>query len=381
VCCDILRERAVLMLVAVSASFISRHAAGETPIGSEQRTQIRKALDALVQSPVSHDAEDAFLHMSEEAVVPALVGALRDEDAFSARFPDRRRRVYYVLIQTYLAIGPKRSGEVAKLAYEQIMNGLLEDNYYIKASCAGALAAAPKEVHEEVALAIGSLLRDVLAAPHAQVDEAINEETGAPRYCVLDAVRTLGSLEDFGKPYLSDIERVFRDERASISVRSTALDAMLRLGGIVGGIDGVLDQFQDVDSGAATILLGKMGARGAETNGLFDGNPAHQRAIREFVVESLESPSVEVRRAAFESLIFVFGDAGVVFDSPSNYRLNPEIEQALAKIAACEADGGLRQRAAGALQQLRERLDLAAQKILRKRQDRGNQPHDRDGTH
>jgi hypothetical protein len=156
---------------------------------------------------------------------------------------------------------------------------------------------------------------------------------------------------------------------------------MLRLGGIVGGIDGVLDQFQDVDSGAATILLGKMGARGAETNGLFDGNPAHQRAIREFVVESLESPSVEVRRAAFESLIFVFGDAGVVFDSPSNYRLNPEIEQALAKIAACEADGGLRQRAAGALQQLRERLDLAAQKILRKRQDRGNQPHDRDGTH
>lgn len=370
-CSESFRKHAVFMLVGVAMFLLLRGAAGETPIRSEQGTRIRSALDALKQSPMPHGAEDPLLQIAADVVVPALVQALREEEAFSSKFPDQRRRVYSVLVRKYLAIETKWSNEMAGLAYEQMMTGLFEDNYYIKASCAGALAAAPKEVHEEVALAIGSLLRGLLAAPRARVDGAAAEVSGTPRYFVLEAIRTLGLLDGSGKAYLPDIERVFRDENASIQIRSTALDAMLRLEGIPGGVDGVLDYFHGIDSGACTILLGRLGARGAKTNGVFDGRPESVQAIRAFVVENLDSHSLEVRQAALESLIPVFGYDWVVFDSPGDYRLNPTIERALVRMADQEADIDLRERAGRGLDELRNRLDDAAQNILRARQQQG----------
>lgn len=367
-CCELLRKHAVLMLVGLAMFLLLREAVGETPTGSEQRARIRKALDALIQSPIPYDAEEPLLHIDVVVVVPALIEALREEDAFSTRFPDRRRRVYSLLVRRYLTIEPKYSNELAGLAYEQFMNGLFEDNYYIKASCAGALAVAPKEFHQEVAVTIGLLLRGVLTAPLASVDEAAEEVSGTPPYFVLEAIRTLGSLGDSGKAYLPEIERVFRDENASILVRSTALDAMLRLEGIPGGIDGVLDYFHVLDPGASEILLGSLGARGSKTNGVFDGRAGHQGMVRRFVIECFDSESLEVRRAALESLIPVFGYDWVVFDSPTEYRLNPEIEGLLERMAAHEPDKDLRERAAKGLGQLRDRLDYAAKRILHYRQ-------------
>jgi len=163
------------------------------------------------------------------------------------------------------------------------------------------------------------------------------------------------------------------DERRNRIGRSIALRASVgrRLKGAslraifdIGGLGRVLRHLKGVDLIGREMLLGGFGYQDAETNGIFYGNPEHQQVIRRFVIESLESPSRDVRNAAVEALIYVFGNEIIQFDSPTEYRLNPQIEQALEKMAATDPDKGLRERSAGGLQQLRDRLDNTAKNIL-----------------
>lgn len=131
-------------------------------------------------------------------------------------------------------------------------------------------------------------------------------------------------------------------------------------------INPIAEKLMTNDIGSRKSALWVLGVIGSKTAGEFDGIPQQQQDIRSFVIESLSSPEFDERNAALESLMFVFGDDLVVFHSESDYELNPVVVDALQRMAAEDPDEGLRSLAASGLQQLRGRLDYAAEEIRRR---------------
>lgn len=109
---------------------------------------------------------------------------------------------------------------------------------------------------------------------------------------------------------------------------------------------------------------------GSKTDGLFDGDPLDQKAIRQFVVESFRSPERDVRKAAMQALMPVYGYDLMLFDSPTEYALNPEVEKVMREVASNDPEQEFRDKAARTLKYWEENLDEIAQKFLRKRTEK-----------
>jgi len=268
---------------------------------------------------------------------------------------------------------------------KQLLEGLTEPNNTIVVICAKARSHAEESVQR---IAVEKLVTQ-WDFPSELLDGHSRELCEKLKWLAA-VIKALGQLGGTAETVLKDIEIVFTDARLNpekkefdkehpwtkaeieldgqlqlrASVGRSLKGASLRAIFDIGGLGRVLRHLEGVDLMGREMLLGGFGYQGAETNGIFDGNPEHQQVIRRFVIESFESPSRDVRNSAVEALIFVFGNEIIQFDSPTEYRLNPQIEQALEKMAATDPDKGLRERSAGGLQQLRDRLDNTAKNIL-----------------
>ncbi len=146
----------------------------------------------------------------------------------------------------------------------------------------------------------------------------------------------------------------------------------------VGALGPLVNAFAESEGDARKTLLWVVGMLGAKTNGVFDGNSAYQQAIRKFVVDSFDSPSKEVRKAAFQGLVWSFGENWVVIQSATDYEINPELIEVINDIAANDPDEELREAAARLPDVLRDRyLDRAVETILRSREGQENNAHKR----
>lgn len=333
--------------------------------GTAGEDQLHDAIDALIHS---HAAKDSpLLQLPVDEVILALINTLQGNEAFAGTSPDARRRAYSALTRRYARSESGASADTMMQAYSQILAGLLEPDVRIRKICIKAIAAASREHHVEAAAAVASALRKV----RGESNEIVGAEDKAYAAQIPGrAVSTLGSFGQASRPYLADIEEVFRDVRADDSSRWDAVKAMIR----IVGIEEALDHFNELDPTGVKVLLWTLAYQGGKTKGTYNTNPLHRKRIRELIVSATRSQDVEVRTAALEALIPAFGLEVVIIRSPEDYQWNPSFIGTIEYMAANDPDSVLQQRAAGALQQFD--LDRAVKKILRKREEAAEQGQD-----
>ena len=350
---------------------------GAAQTSSPADAEVREVIEALVAAMTptaglpryqqAGEAQQRLLELPRDAVVPQIVQALQGGSESAP--PTVRYYLFNILV--------RHEAEKLKIGQEVLLACLTDEAPPSRLTCAQALSRSTDDVR---AVAFHKLAERFDFPPHQWP-----ESPEALRSYVWDLTAVVEAMAYFGsagKAHLESMEAIFRSEklvelsatasepeaqesaRAAKRLREEALGAIYQ----IGRIDRVLQHVDGLDPVGRTIILGGLLAGvGARTAGQFDGNAEHQKAVRQFVVDSFSAESRDVREAALDALIFVYGDDAVLVHTPTDYELNPEMERLLREMASHDLDPQLRERATSALGQIRGRLDRAAKKILEKR--------------
>lgn len=301
------------------------------------------------------EAEDRLNAVPDDALVPALVDALNRSPRFVKE--GTRAFLYHRLARSNAASTEK--------GFQQFVAGLSDPE--VSKTCAEALLDAPKEKQEQVIGHIRHYLQTTKQPQEIAVGSGIDG--------VLRAIARKG--ED-AIVYVDVIDTILHDTSRVKEVRRAAAGAIVEIKPLAEA----LKHFQNLDpvgmEAAITAwpqqvakLVTKVGGTGQS---YYDENRAVVTALRELVLQVLQSPRAETRAAAFEPMIVAYGPEIVLIRSPEDYEFNPQLRPILQNMAANDPDPGLRERAAKLLDP--EFLELKVARLLRERARAQKHPGD-----
>jgi len=134
------------------------------------------------------------------------------------------------------------------------------------------------------------------------------------------------------------------------------------------GYEKGLGHIRNADASVIKGVVQELKGVAVQADWTFGGDKEKQSAARKFVLEQMTHQDGEVRRAALEALVRVFGKDWVVVRSRADYKINPSVRSSLSEMAARDPDAGLREEAAKHLGYLESKAGRAVETILRERQ-------------
>lgn len=343
----------------------------------EAARNLLEEIVACVERPdlcMDREVDKAFWHLNElpdSVVLPLVLERIQ----FDPRFQKGAVRN-----QAYGVLGRNEGPNVPEVR-AQLLAGLAEPYngvYGIIVTCAGTLSRTKDERDKRIALeTLHARLRSLTGRRNVDAPELTELRL---------MIEVINGLSYFGKDAnlaLDDIKQVYHDEvfsgqdiksiykprnpteseldrqrgrtlKARLHLKAAALAAILT----IDGLEPILASLKDMDPGGRMILLHACRLRGdgAEPKRLFDGNPENELAIREFVLDNLNSQYVEIRTAAHDALLPVYGDNFLIADEAGQLQANPELVAALQTRAAKETDTTLRIRVEQSLDDLNEKV-------------------------
>lgn len=246
------------------------------------------------------EARNELQALPTDDVVPAIVETLRGP---SGQRADMRLFAYAILSDHYAS--ETKSGRA------QLIAGLQDVAPDVQRICCKALG--PKTISQE----LGQL--------HAHLADQSTPEDEKARI-----LKTISGWGPYAHDALQTVEAIFADVEAGERLRSFAAEAMLS----IGGIERSLEHFRPLDPGTTRIVmsaLGKnIGRKGADCYHLSEGKYRKDREkVKKLVLQTVKSPNEAARVAAIEVLFTIYGLDFLIFDSPSEYKWDPEIRTAL----------------------------------------------------
>lgn len=299
-------------------------------------TEVARQVDKAIGKMAAGDkwlqrGQADLLRLPAEAVVKAVVEAINSNPGFKAE--TTRTAAYGVLAV--------RRGAQFERGYDQLLAGLADPAGRLPS--VKGLAFAPSEKYEAVALRMVDIVMNASADTELRAAAAL----------------TLGDLGDMAKPHLDRLERLFLDTATARPLRSATADVLFA----IGGPERVLDLMPRLDPDGRAVVIDTAARRGYRTEGRYDTDEATRNRIRTLVVDSLHDEEREVRKAALDALLVVFGHDMVVGTKLENYQVNPMIKSAIDRFVAEEPDAVLKNQAKNTLAD----LDGLGQKLIERR--------------
>jgi hypothetical protein len=310
-------------------------------VGGEPGASMPDLLDTLSGGGSgAYEAREELRAMPSEEVIGALVAWLQGEQAAHS---DLGRQFAYELLFHHRA-------ELSKAGLDQLIRGLADER-----GCSSGVRALGRVKPEDADRAIAAL-EPLLLDPNVSIQN--------------DVIRSLTRLRAVSPDIVAQIVRVHQEHVASqnpgleTGLRENAAYAVLSLAG-AGRIVSYLSALDPVGTEATLVALARYGA---ETGGTLGVDKETRRVVRHFVLDSFDAPHKNVRAAALECVMAVYGDDLVVGSQSDGYRINPEVDNAIKSMARSDADPELRESASQML--------TAFEPLIRKHERQRDGPRD-----
>jgi len=273
--------------------------------------QVRQNVLALAEPREALRAQEELIQLPDDDVIPAVVAVLKTDARFQEGTP--RELAYHVL----------SNHECARYAEcrAALIVGLMDRSSSIQRNSAYALVLTPIDAQEEAMVTILKVLR--------------NKET--PLDVKKAILRPLVKFGTQAESAFDPVAELFQTASATESVRADAAHAML----MIGGFERAFKELHSDSLLKDRAVLWALRTFAAETKGSLSTTPERRIETRRIVTEALEADRSEMRRAALETLIAVYGDA-ISIEVGGVLVLNPELQRALTKVMESDPDPSLR---------------------------------------
>ncbi len=257
-------------------------------------------------------AEAAYTQMLGTAP-EKLIRPLANAFILDARFADQRvrRRVSTLFVHISAAKFPQ--------ATDALVVGVRDGNGDVQSSCALALSKGTAEPQRRALEALAPIWRNHRELP------------------AFRSVRALRCAMLFGSPlddYTDEFEGLLLDQSVDIQVRAASGGAMLHAGRIRRG----LDLLEQLDRPGKVAMMKELKNVYAQRHDFLKREPDQALRLRSIILGALRSEDIELRRAAFGSLVVGFHDELLLKDDGGQWILNPQVRAILEQIVANDPD-------------------------------------------
>jgi len=287
-----------------------------------------------------------------EVVTPTIENMLKSDERFQEQ-PWWRNRAYSIVLYCK---GTRGDADV-RLA----LAGLSDPDEQIQSCSLGILSQLPPGDYPEVRTAVAEMweserIEDLPTASTRADDEYSRLHSG-----ILVAGLACGVVDESTGVEL--LRGIARNRSLEQNIRLRAVSEMLEREGFKKGLNLVAG----LDAGVVKSVVNDLSHDAVQSDWTFGGDVDKQSAARGFVLEQMTHENVEVRRAALNALVQVYGKDWVTIRSQTDFEINPVVRSAIARMADRDPDATLREAAAEWLDYAEPRVERAVKTFLDER--------------